>query len=350
MIVSSALTIPMMFGVVIPKSSKVNEVVAVPVRVSPRSVAVAAKTTDFVTPCAVRSPVNIAVTGNSMQTAMTPGTGKLVKQTGPGTSADIAGGLTAPIALRVGPDGAAYVASPAVGADDNEGTIVKIALSQPLAASRWPMAASLGDRRPARSAPSLPPATRGKGWSLRDIPTTGARRYHSRMDEPSRDLAAPDPEPGIARRHPRELWIKHGVASPGFPRFLITIAFLVTFAVVRTITYGIRDGWMPVGNIQTGGGLHIHHYVWGIGLLFAVAYVQVAFAPHRGRNLCAVLLGIAEALILDEFALLLNLRDVYWTGQGRESIDAAVVAVCLLLILTFARPFLRELVKEARRL
>lgn len=232
------------------------------------------------------------------------------------------------------------------------------------------MATSLGDRRPARSAPSVPPATRGNGRSLRDIPAASLRRYHSRMDEPSRDRATPDPEPGIARRidgprrdlpaprpesgiarrHPRELWIEHGVASPGFPRFLITIAFLVTFAVVRTITYGIRDGWMPVGNVQTGGGLHIHHYVWGIGLLFAVAYVQVAFAPHRGRNLSAVLLGIAEALILDEFALLLNLRDVYWAKQGRESLDAVVVAVCLLLILTFARPFLREVVKEARRI
>ncbi len=68
-------------------------------------------------------------TNNTPKTVMTPGTGKLVHQTGPATSEDVVTGLTAPIAMRFGADGQLYVASPAVGADHGEGTIVKVATS-----------------------------------------------------------------------------------------------------------------------------------------------------------------------------------------------------------------------------
>lgn len=163
------------------------------------------------------------------------------------------------------------------------------------------------------------------------------------------DRDAPAERPRrLTRARVGELWIEHAARSPSFPHVLIVTSFLVTFGIVRGIAYGIRDGWLPVGN-ATAGGTHIHHYVWGIGLLLVVAYVQVAFRPERGRSICCVLFGIAEALILDEFALLLNLRDVYWAGRGRESLDAVVVAASVLLLIAFLRPFFRALWHEGRR-
>jgi hypothetical protein len=154
------------------------------------------------------------------------------------------------------------------------------------------------------------------------------------------------------RRHIRELWIEHAVQSPAFPRFLIAAAFLITFGIVRFITHGIRHGWLPFGDIGGASNsetFHIHHYIWGIGIALAVGYVEVGWAPRRGRRIMAILYGVALALILDEFALLLNLRDVYWTGRGRESIDAIAIAIAILTIGVIARPFVTAVAKELRR-
>jgi len=152
-----------------------------------------------------------------------------------------------------------------------------------------------------------------------------------------------------SRRTTRELWHEHFGASNSLFHILIIISFLGTFAVTRTITYGIKEGWFPVGSATTGDQ-HIHHYVWGIGLLLIVGYVQIIVRPgRRGRAISAVLFGIAEALILDEFALLLNLQDVYWQAKGRESVIAVAVAGSLLLLIFFLRTFAVSVVRERRR-
>ena len=39
----------------------------------------------------------------------------------------------------------------------------------------------------------------------------------------------------------------------------------------------------------------------------------------------SILFGVGTGLTLDEFALWLNLKDVYWSEQGRRSIDAVIV-------------------------
>jgi hypothetical protein len=67
-------------------------------------------------------------TGNSTDAPMNPGTGRIVRQTGPDSLEAVASGFTLPVAMRIGPDGMAYVASPAVGADSGTGTIVKVPL------------------------------------------------------------------------------------------------------------------------------------------------------------------------------------------------------------------------------
>lgn len=44
------------------------------------------------------------------------------------------------------------------------------------------------------------------------------------------------------------------------------------------------------------------------------------------------LFGIGAALVLDEFALILHLRDVYWSQEGRTSIDAIFVALAVTVL------------------
>jgi hypothetical protein len=133
--------------------------------------------------------------------------------------------------------------------------------------------------------------------------------------------------------------------------FLASLGFLVTFAIVRGITHLIRAGIGPIHNISSGG-LHIHHLVWGILLLLGVGYVWL-IERGTGSNLLAsataFAYGVAAALTLDEFALWLNLQDVYWTGRGRESIDAVVIFAALLSVGIWGGPFLRELTEHMVR-
>lgn len=123
--------------------------------------------------------------------------------------------------------------------------------------------------------------------------------------------------------------------------FLASVGFLVTFGIVRGITHLIRAGVGPFHNVSTGS-LHIHHLVWGILLLLLVGYAWLIEANSGWfPNLAAIAYGVGAALTLDEFALWLNLQDVYWAGQGRESIDAVVIFAALLSVGVWGYPFLR---------
>ncbi len=110
--------------------------------------------------------------------------------------------------------------------------------------------------------------------------------------------------------------------------FLALLAFIVTFAIVRWITHSIRRGSKLFGNVSVGGR-HIHHLVPGIGLLILAGYLAVALNDDVSTRFTAVVFGVGAALTLDEFALWLNLKDVYWEQQGRRSVDAVIVAASL---------------------
>ncbi|MGH2925913.1 MAG: hypothetical protein ACRDK1_08080 [Solirubrobacterales bacterium] len=114
------------------------------------------------------------------------------------------------------------------------------------------------------------------------------------------------------------------------PEFLFFASFLVTFGFIRTSAHMIRAqvSWWP-GNV-TVGGTHIHHLVWGIVTVMVTGYVGVTIAPPSPwHEIIAVLFGIGTGLALDEFALWLDLKDVYWSEQGRKSIDAVIVAATI---------------------
>ena len=154
-------------------------------------------------------------------------------------------------------------------------------------------------------------------------------------------------------RQVAEIYHEH-FAHPHRERQLVAaLAFYISFACIRILTHSIRAGRGPFHNIETGG-LHIHHLVWGILLLLAVGYcwlLQVGTdmrskARWPGR-LMACLYGIGAALTLDEFALWLNLRDVYWERQGRVSIDAIILFGTLLAIGVLGGRFFHSLARNA---
>jgi hypothetical protein len=135
--------------------------------------------------------------------------------------------------------------------------------------------------------------------------------------------------------------------------FLASVSFVVTFGIVRIITYTIRAGIGPFHNVTTSGGLHIHHLVWGILILLAVGYVwlvEKAVGSSWVASLTAIAYGVGAALTLDEFALWLNLRDVYWEQAGRASVDAVVIFASLLSVGIWGGPFMRDMAKELIKL
>jgi len=110
------------------------------------------------------------------------------------------------------------------------------------------------------------------------------------------------------------------------PLVLCLIAFLVTFALTRLYTRLARArGW---GSGSVGGGIHLHHMVVGIVFILGTGFATVAFWPGSpGREVIGILFGVGAALTLDEFALWLYLRDVYWSPEGRSSVDATVIGL-----------------------
>ena len=107
------------------------------------------------------------------------------------------------------------------------------------------------------------------------------------------------------------------------PALLLVVSFGATFGITRFITHSIRsDRFSWLGNVEAGD-THIHHLVWGICLLLVAGLLAIAVQPPL--EVVAIVFGIGAALTLDEFALWLHLDDVYWSEQGRQSIDAVIV-------------------------
>ena len=147
----------------------------------------------------------------------------------------------------------------------------------------------------------------------------------------------------------------HFGGSPRAERmFLASVAFFLGFGAARTITHMIRANVPPFHNMEVGGR-HLHHMVFGIGGLLGIGYLWLLLVgtDHRqGRTASRVTAGVfgfAAALTLDEFALWLNLQDVYWAKQGRASVDAVAAFGGLLSIGVWGGPFFRNLLHEAQR-
>jgi hypothetical protein len=122
------------------------------------------------------------------------------------------------------------------------------------------------------------------------------------------------------------------------PTALLLAAFLITFVLTRTYTRLARaHGW----GSASANGIHVHHMVVGIILILLSGLVEIASRPSGlGRDAIAIVFGVGAAFTLDEFALWLYLRDVYWSEEGHRSVDASVIGVLLAgLFLVGLSPF-----------
>jgi hypothetical protein len=138
--------------------------------------------------------------------------------------------------------------------------------------------------------------------------------------------------------------------------FLAAVGFFTTALIVRGVTIAIRNNVGPFHDVSVHGR-HIHHLVWGILLLLLVGYSWLnefgtgaaAYSQWTGR-FTSMLYGVAAGLTLDEFALWLNLKDVYWEREGRESYEAMALFGGLLAIGVFGAPFFRGMIADLGRL
>ena len=111
---------------------------------------------------------------------------------------------------------------------------------------------------------------------------------------------------------------------------VLLAAMLLSFGFIRFRTRMIRAevSWWP-GNVSPGG-LHIHHLVFGIVAMMVAGFTGFAIQPSDPWiEILAGLFGVGMGLTLDEFALWLYLEDVYWSEEGRNSVDAVILAAIL---------------------
>jgi hypothetical protein len=116
------------------------------------------------------------------------------------------------------------------------------------------------------------------------------------------------------------------------PMMWMFLAILATFLITRTVTRLIRSGsggGAGLGNVRLGG-THIHHQVFGILIIIGAGIVLVSATPQGvALDVAAAVFGVGVGLTVDEFALWFHLEDVYWTSEGRKSVDAIF---CVLVI------------------
>jgi hypothetical protein len=126
---------------------------------------------------------------------------------------------------------------------------------------------------------------------------------------------------------------------------IVLATMLLSFLLIRVSARLMRSPkvtWWP-GSIKTEGGLHVHHLVFGIVLMLIAGFLLALQLGSPGMELAAVAFGIGAGLTLDEYALWLQLEDVYWAEEGRRSVDAVIVAAIVggLLLMGFL-PFSTE--------
>ncbi|MFG2289008.1 hypothetical protein ACGFOU_23440 [Streptomyces sp. NPDC048595] len=136
-------------------------------------------------------------------------------------------------------------------------------------------------------------------------------------------------------------WWYRNIVEPGkLPLLLALASFVLTFLVTRVVTRLIRAGRGPFRDISPGG-LHVHHVVPGVILMVVGGFIALAGGRRGfGAGAAAVLFGVGVGLVLDEFALILHLDDVYWTEEGTKSVEIVILTAALVaLVLGGFLPF-----------
>jgi hypothetical protein len=164
------------------------------------------------------------------------------------------------------------------------------------------------------------------------------RRAHERQDHEPLLEAAP-----AAAVDTVGVAVRGYVAAPRSETILFNLlaGFLGSFALVRLSTWGIRDRWWPFSNVKVGGR-HIHHFVPGILIAFGSGTAALLTDNDALEQRLALPMGAGMGLTFDEAALLLDLRDVYWTRQGLLSVQLSFGATAILSIAILIQRMLRR--------
>ena len=159
---------------------------------------------------------------------------------------------------------------------------------------------------------------------------------------------------GLAGELERGLHLHHHLGPRRERAMFATLGFTIALALTRGITTLLHErGAGPNGGVIVGG-VHIHHFVFGMIGLLLLAYLWLLLfgfediPPRHWFRATAFAYGVCTALILDEFALWLNLRDVYWERQGRESVEALAIFAGVLLWSVLIAPFARAVWHHVR--
>ena len=152
----------------------------------------------------------------------------------------------------------------------------------------------------------------------------------------------------------KDLHLHHHLGPRRERAMFAALGFVVGLAITRGVTTWLHyRGAGPNGGIVVDG-VHIHHLVFGVVGLLLIGYGWLLLygleqqPSQRWFRLTAIAYGVCAALILDEFALWLNLRDVYWQRQGRESVEALAIFAGLLLWGVLIAPFARAIWRHLR--
>ncbi len=93
---------------------------------------------------------------------------------------------------------------------------------------------------------------------------------------------------------------------------LALVSFILSFIVARSFTY------LYPNVVLIGGGLHIHHFWFGLILLAVGGWLGISYTQKEIDMLAAIIYGVGGGLIADELGLLLTLGDYYseltWTA------------------------------------
>jgi hypothetical protein len=168
----------------------------------------------------------------------------------------------------------------------------------------------------------------------------------ARRRRESKQVDTPETPFGVAGQATRDTV---AVAVEGYeqtPRhetilFNILSGFLGAFALMRLSTWGQRGGWWPTAPVRIGGR-HIHHFVPGILIAFGAGGAGLATTNERLEELLSVGFGSGVGLTFDEAALLLDLRDVYWSREGIVSLQVSFGVTAILAATLLALRMLRR--------
>ncbi|MBJ8343296.1 hypothetical protein JGU72_01310 [Antrihabitans sp. YC2-6] len=132
-------------------------------------------------------------------------------------------------------------------------------------------------------------------------------------------------------------WLEDEIIAHGrLPLLCFLIGFIVGFLFIRLSVRLIRAEvkWWPSNVVADGH--HIHHAVFGLiaMLISGVAIIAIyEDGTQTSGAWLAAIFGAGAALVLDEFALIFYLKDVYWEEEGRASVDAVFVAIAVTALL-----------------